>query len=55
MLRWALLFLTCSLASALFGFTDVAGHAWLAARVLFFVFTVLFVVSLVVHNPDRED
>ena len=46
MLRWALLFLVVALVAALFGFTTVAGTAYGAARILFFVFLVLFVVSL---------
>jgi uncharacterized membrane protein YtjA (UPF0391 family) len=44
--RWSLLFLAVALAAALLGFTAVAGSPYFAARILFFVFTVLFVVSL---------
>ena len=50
MLRWALLFLVIARIAALFGFTDVAGTAYVAARILFFVFLVLFVVSLLMGN-----
>jgi len=46
MLSWSLLFLVAALIAALFGFTTVAGTAYLAAQVLFFVFLVLFVLSL---------
>jgi uncharacterized membrane protein YtjA (UPF0391 family) len=46
MLRWALLFLVVALVAALFGFTSVAGTAYGAAKILFFVFLVLFIVSL---------
>jgi uncharacterized membrane protein YtjA (UPF0391 family) len=46
MLRWSLLFLAIALFAALLGFTTVAGTAYLAARILFFVFLVLFVVAL---------
>jgi uncharacterized membrane protein YtjA (UPF0391 family) len=46
MLRWAVLFLVVALIAALFGFTDVAGTSIVAAKILFFVFLVLFVVSL---------
>jgi uncharacterized membrane protein YtjA (UPF0391 family) len=46
MLRWALLFLVVALVSALLGFTTVAGTAIEAARIVFFVFLVLFVISL---------
>lgn len=47
MLRWALLFLVVSLIAALFGFTNVAGVAVYAAQIVFFVFLVLFIVSLI--------
>lgn len=47
MLRWALLFLVIALVAGLFGFTSVAGTAYAAARILFFVFLVLFLFSLV--------
>ena len=50
MLRWALMFLVIALVSALFGFTDVAGTSMFAAKILFFVFLVLFVISLVAGN-----
>lgn len=50
MLRWALMFLVIALVAALFGFTNVAGTSMVAAKILFFVFLVLFVVSLIAGN-----
>ncbi len=47
MLRWALTFLIVALIAALFGFTGVAGESMYIARVLFFIFLVIFLVSLV--------
>jgi len=47
MLRAALIFLVVALIAALFGFTTVAGVSMGAARIMFFVFLVLFVVSLI--------
>lgn len=47
MLRWALIFLVIALLAGLFGFTTVAGTAYLAAKILFFVFLVLFVLALI--------
>jgi len=47
MLRWALLFLVFALVAALFGFTTIAGEAVEFARVLFFVFLVLFILGAV--------
>jgi uncharacterized membrane protein YtjA (UPF0391 family) len=46
MLRYAVLFLVVALIAALFGFTTVAGTAIEGARILFVVFLVLFVLSL---------
>jgi uncharacterized membrane protein YtjA (UPF0391 family) len=47
MLRLAILFLVIALVSILLGFTGVAGLSMEAARIIFFVFLVLFVVSLI--------
>jgi uncharacterized membrane protein YtjA (UPF0391 family) len=55
MLRWALLFLVVALISALFGFTEMAGTSILAAKILFFVFLVLFVVSLVMGTREPRE
>ena len=49
MLGWALTFLVIALIAGLLGFTSVAGTAMGIAKILFFVFLVLFVVSLVMH------
>lgn len=55
MLRWALLFLVVALISALFGFTDVAGTSMVAAKILFFVFLVMFIISLVLGSRSTRD
>jgi uncharacterized membrane protein YtjA (UPF0391 family) len=49
MLGWALTFLVIALIAGVLGFTTVAGTAMGIAKILFFVFLVLFVVSLVMH------
>ncbi|MDY0039161.1 MAG: DUF1328 domain-containing protein [Desulforhabdus sp.] len=46
MLAWALTFLIIALIAGLLGFTTVAGAAIEFAKILFFVFLVLFVVFL---------
>jgi uncharacterized membrane protein YtjA (UPF0391 family) len=46
MLYYAAVFLVIALAAALFGFTGIAAGAVGIAKILFFVFIVLFVVSL---------
>ena len=55
MLRWALMFLVIALISALFGFTDVAGTSMVAAKILFFVFLVMFVISLIMGTRSTRD
>jgi uncharacterized membrane protein YtjA (UPF0391 family) len=50
MLRWSFLFLAIAIVAAVIGFTTVAGDAYLGARLLFFVFVVLFVVSLLLSG-----
>jgi uncharacterized membrane protein YtjA (UPF0391 family) len=46
MLYWALVFLVVALVAAIFGFTGVYVAAADVARILFFVFLVLFIISL---------
>jgi uncharacterized membrane protein YtjA (UPF0391 family) len=45
-LRWALIMLVVSLVAALFGFTDLAAASADVARVLFYIFAVIFLVLL---------
>jgi uncharacterized membrane protein YtjA (UPF0391 family) len=47
LLHYALMFLVVALIAAVVGFGGVAGFAMEAARLLFWVFIVLFVISLV--------
>jgi uncharacterized membrane protein YtjA (UPF0391 family) len=49
MLTWAVIFLVVAIIAALFGFREVAGVATQIAKILFFIFLVLFVVSLIMH------
>jgi uncharacterized membrane protein YtjA (UPF0391 family) len=46
MLRLALLFLVIALVAALFGFTTLMGASLYAARLVFFVFLILAVLSM---------
>jgi len=48
MLYYALVFFIIAIVAALFGFGGIAAGAVEIAKVLFFIFLVLFVVSLVV-------
>ena len=47
MLRWALIFLIIALVAGAFGFFRLEGTAMQIARILFFVFLVIFVISLI--------
>jgi uncharacterized membrane protein YtjA (UPF0391 family) len=49
MLRWALAFFIVALVAALLGFTGVAVAAAGIAEMLFFIFLILFVVTMVGH------
>lgn len=54
MLGWALTFLVVALIAAVLGFTTIAGAAIGVAKILFFVFLALFVVSLVMNFVRRS-
>ncbi|MFN2110775.1 MAG: DUF1328 domain-containing protein [Anaerolineae bacterium] len=47
MLHYAVVFLVIALVAALLGFTGIAASAVGIARILFFVFVLLFVVTLI--------
>jgi uncharacterized membrane protein YtjA (UPF0391 family) len=53
MLYWALLFFIVALVAAVFGFGTLAGTAAGIAKFLFFVFLVLFIVSLIFGGLRR--
>jgi uncharacterized membrane protein YtjA (UPF0391 family) len=47
MLRWALIFFVVSLIAAIFGFTGISEATSDIAQILFFVFLVIFLITLV--------
>ena len=47
MLSWALTFFIVAIIAAVLGFTTIAGAAAGIAKILFFIFLVLFVIALV--------
>ena len=53
MLYWALIFLLAALVAGLLGFGGVASTSLGIAQILFFVFLVMFVVSLIVNVLRR--
>ncbi|HYE03682.1 MAG TPA: DUF1328 domain-containing protein [Phycisphaerales bacterium] len=53
MLYWAMVFLVIALVAALFGFGGIYDAAASIAKILFFIFLVLFVVSLIAGAVRR--
>ncbi len=49
MLQWVVIFFVVAIIAGLFGFTGIAVGASSIAQLLFFIFIVLFVISLVMH------
>ena len=49
MLGWALTFLVVALIAGVLGFTTIAGAAIGIAKLVFYVFLILFVVSLIMN------
>jgi uncharacterized membrane protein YtjA (UPF0391 family) len=54
MLHYAAVFLVIALVAALLGFTGIAAGAVEIAKILFFVFLLLFVASLIVGLIRRK-
>ncbi len=54
MLQYAVVFLIIALVAGLLGFTGIAAGAVQIAKVLFFVFLLLFVASLIVGLMRRK-
>ena len=50
MLRWAAIFFVIAIVAAIFGFTDIAAGAASIAKILFFVFLVLFILVLILGS-----
>ena len=53
MLNWALTFFVVAIIAALLGFTNIAGSAIDIAKILFFVFLVLAVLTFIFGRPRR--
>jgi uncharacterized membrane protein YtjA (UPF0391 family) len=47
MLRWALIFLVIGLIAGVLGFTSVAGASIAIAKIIFFIFMLIFLVLLI--------
>lgn len=53
MLSWALIFFVVAIIAAVFGFGGIATASASVAQILFFLFIVLFVVSLIMGMARR--
>ena len=53
MLHYAIVFLIIAIIAGLLGFTSIAGGAYAIAKIVFFIFLVLFVISLVMGRRPR--
>lgn len=49
MLRWAIVFLVLALIAGLLGFGWIANLSFDIAKILFFIFIILFVVALIMN------
>lgn len=54
MLRWTIIFLVIAIIAAIFGFGGIAAGATEIAKILFYIFLVLFVVSLIFGGFKRS-
>ena len=54
MIYYTVVFLVIALVAALFGFTGIAAGAVDIARILFFIFVVLFAISLIMGFFRRK-
>lgn len=49
MLQWTLMFLVLALIAGALGYTGIAGESMSIARILFFIFLVIFIVGLLLN------
>lgn len=49
MLKWAIIFFVVALLAAVLGFGGIAGAASGIAQILFYVFLIVFAISIVMH------
>ena len=54
MLRWAIAFFIVALIAALFGFGGIAVAAAGIAKIIFYLFLILFLISLLAHLLRRS-
>ena len=55
MLKWSLIFFIVAIVAGLFGFTGIAAGATDIAKILFFFFVVVFIVTLIFGVRGRRN
>ncbi len=55
MLRWTLIFLVVAIIAAIFGFGSVAADTTSVAKIFFYIFLILFVLTLIVGGFRRVE
>lgn len=50
LLDWAVIFLVLAIVAALFGFGGIAQESAGIAKILFFVFIIIYVISFILNN-----
>ena len=50
LLHWSLIFLVLAIIAAVFGFGGIAGESVGIAKILFFVFLIVYVISFVLNR-----
>ena len=53
MLHWTIIFLVLAIIAGVLGFTTIAGAAMSFAKILFFIFLIIFVISLIMGRKPR--
>lgn len=54
MLRWALIFLVVAIIAAVFGFGNISAGATQIAKILFFIFLILFLLSVIAQLAKKK-
>lgn len=54
MLRWTVTFLIIAIVAAIFGFGNIAAGAASIAKILFFIFIVLFLLSVIFGRSAKN-
>lgn len=53
MLRWSVIFLIIAIVAAIFGFGGISESAAGIAKILFYIFIIVFIISLIFGGTKR--